>query len=106
MFSEFTPLLVLLGFGAGAWFWYDTMRARERAIRLGKRKCEQEGLQLLDETVALSALRLRRNGHGRIAVLRVYRFEFSDTGDNRRDGSITLLGEQLESLNLEPYRIH
>jgi Protein of unknown function (DUF3301) len=100
------PLLVLLACGLLAWFWYDTMRARERAIRIGKRRCEQEGLQLLDETVALASLRLRRDAYGRIAVLRVYEFEFSDTGDNRRGGRVTLLGEELEALQLEPYRIH
>jgi hypothetical protein len=33
----------------------------------------------------------------------VYEFEFSDNGDNRRLGSITLLGRQMESIQLEPY---
>jgi Protein of unknown function (DUF3301) len=100
-----TPLFVLLLIAMLTWFWYDTMRARERAVRAGKQRCEQEGLQLLDETVALCALRLRRNGSGRLALRRVYAFEFSDNGNNRRAGSVTLLGGNVESLYLEPYLI-
>jgi hypothetical protein len=32
-------------------------------------------------------------------------FEFSETGDNRRQGAIVMLGAQLEHLQLEPYRL-
>ena len=84
------------------WFWYDTMQAREQAIVLGKRHCQNDGLQLLDETVSLSSLKLRRNGDGQMMFRRVYDFEFSDNGDNRRVGSITLLGRHTESIQLEP----
>lgn len=85
------------------WFWFDTMQAREQAIVLGKRHCQNDGLQLLDETVSLSSLKLRRNGDGQVAFRRVYDFEFSDNGDNRRVGSITLLGRHAESIQLEPH---
>lgn len=85
------------------WFWHDTMQAREQAIVIGKRHCQNDGLQLLDETVSLSSMRLRRNGDGQLAVRRVYEFEFSDNGDNRRLGSITLLGRYAESIQLEPH---
>jgi len=33
----------------------------------------------------------------------VYRFEFSDNGDNRRAGSIVMMGGEVESLTMEPY---
>jgi hypothetical protein len=36
---------------------------------------------------------------------RTYRFEFSDDGIGRRAGSVVMLGAQLESLQLEPYRL-
>jgi len=32
-------------------------------------------------------------------------FEFSDTGDNRRQGAMVLLGAELADIQLEPYRI-
>ncbi len=85
------------------WFWYDTMQAREQAVLLGKRHCQNDGLQLLDETVSLSSLKVRRNRDGQMMFRRVYEFEFSDNGDNRRLGSITLLGRHAESVQLEPH---
>ena len=98
-----TQLFFIFLFVLLAWFWYDTMQAREQAILIGKRHCQQDGLQLLDETVVLASLRLRRNREGQAALRRVYEFEFSDNGDNRRAGSITLLGRVAESIQLEPH---
>lgn len=85
------------------WFWHDTMQAREQAIALGKRHCQNDGLQLLDETVSLSSLKLHRDADGQMTFRRVYEFEFSDNGDNRRLGSITLLGRHAEAIQLEPH---
>lgn len=87
-----------------AWLWLDAMRAREAATAVGKRLCEREGLQFLDDTVAIAALGLGRSRGGPLAIRRTYRFEFSDTGDNRRNGSITLLGAQVEATYLDPHR--
>jgi len=93
-------LLTLLIFIAGAWFWTDSMRAREAALDAGRRACTAEGVQLLDWTVMLNRTRLGRDDEGRLRVKRVYEFEFSDTGNNRIKGSIALLGQELLSLNL------
>jgi hypothetical protein len=90
----------LLIFIAGGWFWTDSMRAREAALDAGRRACAAEGVQLLDWTVMLKQTRLGRDDQGRMRVKRVYEFEFSDTGDNRIKGSITLLGRELLALNL------
>jgi len=95
--------LVLGGAAAAGWFWYDSMRARERAIALGRASCEREGLQFLDETVLCTRTRPARDHDGRVRLRRVYRFEFSDDGMNRRGGSLVLLGAELESLELEPF---
>lgn len=89
-----------------AWLWFDSMRARERAVAAGARACEREGLQFLDETVECVSLRPVRAGSGQVALKRVYRFEFSDNGDNRRAGSISMLGGEVESLILEPFLLH
>ncbi|MEW6687703.1 MAG: DUF3301 domain-containing protein [Pseudomonadota bacterium] len=90
---------------AGIAFWIDSLRARERALAAGRAACERYGLQLLDETVAVSALRLARNAEGRLRLRRVYAFEFSDTGNNRRQGSVAVLGAEVEDLHLEPYPV-
>ena len=57
---------VLLLVVAGAWFWLDTLKAREIALAAGQRACEREGLQFLDWTVAQSKLRVRRNSEGQV----------------------------------------
>ena len=93
----------LLAIGAGLAFWIDSLGARERALAAGRRACERYGVQLLDETVQFSRLRLARDAEGRVRLQRTYRFEFSDTGDNRRHGAIVMLGGELQDLRLEPY---
>lgn len=94
-------VLLLLGFAGVAWYWYSGMQARERAIAAGRRICSEAGLQFLDESVALGRLRLARDDHGRLQFQRHYRFEFSDTGDNRRPALISMLGTRVEWINLD-----
>ncbi len=83
-----------------AWFWFDSLRARDAAMAAARRACESEGLQLLDDTVALSALRVFRDDEGRLRPKRIYDFEFSETGDNRRRGSVVVLGHRATVVNL------
>jgi hypothetical protein len=51
-------------------------------------------------------MRLARDSDGRVKIARTYTFEFSDTGNNRRDGAIVMLGGELQDLQLEPYQLH
>jgi hypothetical protein len=96
---EAAAILVIV---AGAAFWVDSLRARERALAAGRRACERYGVQLLDETVAISALRLAREAGGQVRLKRTYSFEFSDTGNNRRHGAIVMLGAELQDMQLDP----
>ncbi|HEY8067453.1 MAG TPA: DUF3301 domain-containing protein [Burkholderiales bacterium] len=98
-----TVALVLIV--AGLAFWIDSLRARERALAAGRTACERNGLQLLDETVAGAGLRLARNDAGELRIRRVFVFEFSDNGNNRRRGSITVLGADVQDLYIEPYPV-
>jgi hypothetical protein len=94
--------IILLGlFGAVGWYWYVGMQVREQAIAAGRRSCNESALQFLDESVALSRIRFARNGSGQLQFLRDYRFEFSDTGNNRRPGVIRMLGDRVEWVNLD-----
>ena len=94
---ELTILLVVL---AGAWFWLDSLRARDVALDGARRACEAEGVQLLDWTVAMKKIRLGRDDEGQRGLQRTYEFEFSDTGNNRVGGSITVIGRQMLALSL------
>ena len=102
MIPELAALALLL---AALGLWVDSLRARERAVAAGREACARYGVQLLDETVAFARLRLARDADGRLRLRRTYQFEFTETGDNRRQGAIVMLGARLEDLRLEPYRL-
>jgi hypothetical protein len=53
--------------------------------------------------VLCTRTRPTRDAEGRVTLRRVYSFEFSDDGRRRRGGSIVIVGDRLESLELEPY---
>jgi hypothetical protein len=91
--------------GAALALWADSLRARERAVRAGRSACERYQLQFLDDTVSFARLRLARNPEGELRLARTYTFEFSDTGNNRRQGAIVMLGAEVQDLQLEPYRL-
>ena len=55
---------------------------------------------LLDDTVAISNLKPARDGDGRLKLQRAYDFEYSDTGDNRLQGSVVMLGHRVVILNV------
>jgi len=96
-------LIALVALVLVAWLWYDSMRARERAVAAGQEACSRERLQFLDETVECTSVRPARNASGRLVLRRVYRFEFSDDGSRRRTGSIIMLSGTVESLTMEPF---
>jgi hypothetical protein len=93
---------ILAAVGIGGWFWWDSLQAREAANAAIRPACKARGLLFLDDTVALAGLRPARSEEGRMQLRRVYRFEFSDTGDNRRGGSVTLQGSRIVALDLPP----
>jgi len=100
-----SELVAALAIAALGWLWYDSMRARERAVAAGRRACERDDLQFLDETVQIVGLRPARNGDGRLVLRRTYRFEFSDDGVRRRGGTVVMLGAEIASLHLEPFLV-
>jgi hypothetical protein len=96
---ELIALLLALVVG---WFWIDTLGAREVALAAGQRACEAEGVQFLDWTVAQSRIRLGRDDAGQVRVHRVYDFEYSESGSDRRHGSVTLLGRRVLAVHIAP----
>jgi hypothetical protein len=91
----------MIVFGVGLWFWRDSLGAREQARAASSRACQQSGVQLLDDTVALERLWWRRDRDGRLKLERLYVFEFTDTGLSRRVGSVLLVGWRVEVLHME-----
>lgn len=92
---------LLAGFALLAWYWYAGMHAREQAVAAGRRACQEAGVQFLDESVALGRTRFARNTGGQLVFQRDFRFEFSDTGDNRRPAVVRMVGERVEWVSLD-----
>nr|WP_302473642.1 DUF3301 domain-containing protein [Thalassolituus sp.] len=65
--------------------------ARVLALRYLRKQCQQENLQLLDDTVSLARMRLKFT-KGRPVLVRGYEFEFSVDGGDRYPGSLVLEG--------------
>jgi hypothetical protein len=96
------PEIAALALAALAgWLVWDALRARERANDAMRAACRARGLFFLDDTVSLASLRPVRDEDGHVHLRRTYRFQFSDTGHNRRDGSITLVASVVTDLRLE-----
>jgi len=100
---DLTEIIALALLAAGAWLWLDTLKAREAGVRAAQLACAEEGWQFLDETVVGRSFRPARDDAGQLRLRRVYAFEYSDTGDNRCAGSVTLLGSEVEFLQLRPH---
>ncbi|MDQ7016936.1 MAG: DUF3301 domain-containing protein [Gammaproteobacteria bacterium] len=77
------------------WFWWGGTKARENAMRRAQQVCERQSVQLLDGSVMLNQMRLKRDAAGAIRVARLYRFDFSLDGVERQQGYVLLLGERV-----------
>lgn len=84
-------------------YWFDSISARDFAIEAGHQLTKRTQLQLLDETVACSRVRLGRNQYGRVQIQRTYEFEVSANGADRMTCQLTLLGRELQSWHIPPY---
>lgn len=102
---DFASLVLLAVLGLGFWFWLHSIRILEIAREAGRQACNRMDVQFLDDTVASTKLRLVRDTNGRRIVRRTYRFEFSETGNSRREGEVVMLGDRVEAVTMEPYQI-
>jgi hypothetical protein len=101
-----TALMIVGGaLCAVVWFWHASMSARERANRAAQEACERLRLVLLDGTVAITRLWLRRDEHGRLRMERSYGFEYSDDGRRRLRGFVIMLGSRVDSVGLAAARL-
>lgn len=96
MTDALLPLSICIALGL---LWHTALRARERAIAYARRLCARHGAQMLDQSVALQALRpLLRDG--RLRLVRRYGFELSYAGHDRHAAQMTLVGDRLLNYSL------
>lgn len=94
-------LVALFVVGLVLWFWSDSLRCRELALVASERACREMGVQLLDQTVALGGMRLRRNEAGRLSLLRIFGFEFTVDGVNRLQARVAILGRRIDLVQMD-----
>ncbi|HHJ20611.1 MAG TPA: DUF3301 domain-containing protein [Gammaproteobacteria bacterium] len=95
------PLIITVLIGLLAWFWGNSMRAKEIALDQGARACQSMGVQFLDETVSISRIGLGRESSGRMNLQRVYNFEFTVSGDRRCLGKVAMQGGEVKAIHLD-----
>ena len=93
-------IAVIVAIAALAWLWFDSLKAREAAVRAARAACVAEMVMLLDDTVAISGIKAARDDDGRLKLQRAYDFEYTDSGNNRLHGSVVLVGHRVAILNI------
>lgn len=98
-------MMVVAGVVLGViWFWHASMSAREQANSAAREACERLRLVMLDGTVSISRLWIRRDTDGRLRFERTYGFEYTDDGHRRLKGFVVTLGSRVTSVGLAAAR--
>lgn len=93
-----TTLALLILTALVAWFWQDSLGARERANAAALEACTRLGLQFLDGTVAFARLQILR-GSGRLfALRRTYVFDYTADSIERRQGFVILTDQRVDTV--------
>lgn len=93
-----TALLFLIVAAAIAWFWQDSLAARERANAAAMEACTRLSLQFLDGTVAFARLRLVRGSQSLFTFRRTYVFDYTANSIERRQGFVVLTGQRIDAV--------
>jgi len=93
-------LLLLAALLAVAWFWYDSLGARESANAAAIETCRSTGAMLLDGTVAFRRLQTVRVAGGSLGLRRTYVFDYTRDGATRQQGFVVMTGRSVDSVGL------
>lgn len=100
--NPFLDLLLLAIPAALLGLWWTGARARELATEHARSACHKQSVQFLDQTVALASIRPGRSTSGSTCLTRVFGFEFTDQGEHRDHGTVTMNGHRLVRVHF-PY---
>lgn len=93
-------VILLLVVGV-AIFWWHQDQFHRRALALAKQACDRASVQLLDDSVGMRRLRVERGGAFGLQFVRVFGFEFSQTGAHRFAGTVIFSGQRVQSVDLD-----
>jgi len=95
-----TGLLLLSLGGLAALSWWSLLKGKEQARGAAAITCREHGLLLMDDTVMLDSIRLKKAGQSRGYRLR-YRFEFARDGILHKGGSVLIAPGQRSTVIIE-----
>jgi hypothetical protein len=81
-------LLLTLG-GLAGFTWWSLLKAKEQARTAASRTCREHGLLLMDDTVVLDSVQLKKEQNSRGWRLS-YRFEFAKEGVLHKEGNVLI----------------
>lgn len=97
---SWTLLFVLMALLGTAWFWYDSLGAREAANAAALETCGSTGAALLDGTVAFRRLEMVRVAGGSVGLRRTYVFDYTRDGATRQQGFVVMTGRSVDTVGL------
>lgn len=102
MFLSWSALALIILGAAVAWFWQDSLAARERANAAALEACERLSLQFLDGTVAFARIALTRGSGGWLTLRRTYVFDYTANSIERLQGFVVLTSHRVETVGYAP----
>lgn len=96
--------LLSLVFVAGYAIWHNA-QFRDIALRHTRRYCEQQGIQLLDDSMVIRQIRPCRHHQGWLQLQRTYEFEFTASGAYRHRGTTVLQGRTPKNVVLPVFPV-
>ena len=97
---SWTLLALLAAMLATAWFWHDSLGAREAANAAALETCQGTGAMLLDGTVAFRRIEAVRVLGGSLGLRRTYVFDYTRDGATRQQGFVVVTGRIVDSIGL------
>ena len=94
-------ILFLLFLALIVWFWFDSVRAKEKAMMSSAHACEEIQAQFLDQTASLKSIKFSRDKRGRMVFQRIYNFDFSHDREERLQGRVIMRGLQVQEIQLD-----
>lgn len=100
-----SQLFILLACLAIAMYFFSELHVREIALKAARQHSDALSVQLLDQSVGIHRVWLKRGRDNRLHIWRNYQFEFTSTGDERYKGHVITLGEQVETVQLQVHKV-
>lgn len=103
-FSITQLFLFFSGLGLALYFFTE-LKIREIAFYAAREHCESMNVQLLDQSIGIHRVWLKRGKDDQLHFWRNYQFEFTSTGDERYKGNVITLGTLIETIYLQPHKL-